>query len=385
MKSSFFRYASVFLLIAIFGVLLASFLTNITSVVKRDKDVYSAYHLQEIFAKVANEAIPAVVIIKTGKRIRYLDTRRPSRDNPYDYLLHQFLQRGIRQQEYPSIPSGQGSGFFVNTEGYLVTGYHVIKDQTDFNVITHNGAHYKAEVVGTDPKTDLAVLRIKTDKKTPYLDFADSQKVKVGHWAIAVGAPFSLDYTVTAGIVSHKGRSVGMNVYENYIQTDASVNPGNSGGPLLNLEGKVIGINDFIFTSSPQAKGNIGLSFAIASDLAKQIIQQLINTGKVTRPWLGIVMINLTESMKRELVVDNGVLVASVSPNDPAAKAGIEPGDVITKVDGTKVDSSRDVQLAILKRKPGDRILISIDRKGKVETLPVIAERQDDYKMIGEE
>lgn len=334
-------------------------------------DLDYAIELQDAFAKVAESSLPAVVVVRTGKKIRYLNAPRSNGNNPYDDLLERFLRRGLKRDEHPSLPTGQGSGFIIDPAGYIVTGHHVIRGQNQFTVQLHDGREFDAKVVGVDPKTDLAVLKIHDDKPFPTLRFADAKTVKVGHWAIAIGAPFSLDYTVTAGIVSHMGRSVGMNVYENYIQTDASINPGNSGGPLLNLNGDVIGINDFILTSSPAARGNIGLSFAISSDLAKKVVAQLIKNGMVTRPWLGIVMMDLNERMKQRLIVDHGVLITGIGSNSPAAKADLRAGDVILKVDGRDVDDSRSVQLAILERKPGDEVSLTIDRQGDEKTLSI--------------
>jgi serine protease Do len=283
------------------------------------------------------------------------------------------------------IPFGQGSGFFITDEGHIVTNWHIVKGQSEFTVILKNGEKHQAKVVGVDPKVDLAVIKVDLDRKTPFLKFADVKKVKTGHWAIAIGAPFALDYTVTAGIVSNIGRDVGMNVYENYIQTDAAINPGNSGGPLLNLEGEVIGVNDFIMTSSSKGGGSVGLSFAIASDLTEHVLKQLIEKGEVSRAWLGIAMSDLPDEMALQMGIAEGVVVTGVHPNDPAEIAGIKRGDVIVGMDGKKVRNSREFRKSILNYNPGDKMKLQIKRfSGEEFIAEVTAGRQNSLEMDGE-
>lgn len=389
------KYIFVILLAVIFSLLVFRFSEKINDVkhapVNAEDDftkaIETAKQLQKTFAMVAEKAMPAVVRIKVQQKIPCNRIhKQPRSSNPYDDLLNKFFERNNPDDDRYTIPLGQASGFLVRENGYILTNYHVVKNsnvvqgEKAYTVALKDGSEFPAKLVGADPKVDLAVLKIDAKKTLPYLKFGDSVKVKIGHWTIAIGAPFNFDYTVTAGIVSQKRGAVGMNVYENYIQTDASINPGNSGGPLLNLDGEVIGVNDFIFTS-PLTQGNIGLSFAIASDLAKKICDELIETGTVVRPWLGISMQNLTEKMRKQHIVDHGVLVREVQINEPADKAGVEPGDIIQKIDGRKINNTQDALRAIFERKPGDKISLTINRDGKIQRINVIASKQAPMKL----
>ncbi len=366
-----------------------------------------AAKLQDAFADVIDAAAPSVVIIRSGKSPGLSEPQQDpdEMDSGNDQgginiqidpriprnLLKELLNprkfhnpRGLPPQEQPR-PLAQGSGFFIREDGYLLTNNHVVGDQSEFTVILKDGREFKGEVVGTDPKTDLAVLKVKSDKpdeKFPVLKFADSDKVRIGHWAIAIGAPFTLDYTVTIGVVSHKGRSMGMNAYENYIQTDTAINPGNSGGPLLNVNGEVIGVVDFILT--PQGlQANVGLSFAIASNLAKDVSDQLITGGEVVRAWIGIAMEPVPPDTKKDLKIEGGALVREVRIGEPADKAGLKPGDIILKVDGIPVKETKDVQSAILKHKPGEKIRLALKRQGADQEIEVVAGRQRRAEMAG--
>lgn len=265
--------------------------------------------LQAQFSETISRSMPAVVLITAQKRIGVV--------SPYANLYNY----GRRRIDYMEIPSGQGSGFFIREDGYILTNHHVVRNQDSFWITTHEGEEYPAKVVGIDPPTDLALLKIDAKRKFPVLEFADAESVRIGHWAIAIGAPFSLSRTVTIGIVSNTRRNgVGMNLHESYVQTDASINPGNSGGPLLNIQGKVIGVNDFILSPSG---GNIGLSFAISSDIARQVSTELINHGHVERPWLGAVLAPLNRNAKKKLGIEHGVLISQLFRNSPAAKRSV--------------------------------------------------------------
>ena len=287
-----------------------------------------AKELQSEFATAIRRAMPAVVLITAKKRLGFVEWQ--------DFRRH---------IDYREIPSGQGSGFLIRPDGYLVTNFHVVRDQDSFWVTAADGKEYPAKVVGADPATDLAVLKIDGRRDFPTLRFADPESPQIGHWAIAIGAPFSLSQTVTVGIVSSKHRSgVGVNALESYIQTDASINPGNSGGPLLDIRGQVSGVNDFIL--SPTG-GNIGLSFAISSGLAKKVTDELIEKGYIVRPWLGILAAPIDRETLRRAGLEAGVLVRAVARRSPAADS-LDPGDVIVKADGKELRSPHELQKIVL-------------------------------------
>lgn len=319
----------------------------------------SARTLQDDFARVAEQSLPSVVVIRTGRTVNLLKQGEDNED------VHEYYY-GKRQR----IPTGQGSGFFINDSGHILTNHHIVKGQEYFRAVLHDGREFEAKLVGSDPFSDLAVLKIDYPGKTPFLRFADSEKVKAGHWAIAIGAPFSLSRTVTVGVVSFNHRTVGLNMHENFIQFDASINPGNSGGPLLNIEGNVIGVNDFIL--SPQG-GNIGLGFAIAGNLARTISSDLIQKGRTERSWIGIYMSELPESLKAQKGIAHGILVARVSRNSPANRGGILPGDIILKVNGEEVREIGATRFQIFSRRPGETVRLEILRNGKKMEVGVVA------------
>jgi serine protease Do len=345
--------------------------------------------LEDAFAKVAETAVPAVVVI-TNKQV-------DRRSDMYEQLPPQFRYFfGLPDAPQPGgpqgpgareggkslpVPVGGGSGVVIDAEGYVLTNYHVVKDHDALEVKLHDGRVFdsarnaeEVEVVGVDRETDLALLKVGNGElePLPYLEFADSEAVRVGQWAIAVGAPFSLDYSISVGVVSQKGRyDLNMNTYENYIQTDASINPGNSGGPLLDVHGRVIGINDFIVTGGGMSRGSVGVGFAISSNLARQVVEDLREHGKVVRPWLGVAMQELTSELREQFGVDQGVLVSQVLEGDPAEKAGIKSGDVIVRIGDREVRTPHDLQFAILSYDPGDYIEMHLVRDGKEKTIKV--------------
>ncbi len=315
----------------------------------------NAASLQAEFTRAIEKTMPAVVLITAQKRIGVV--------SPYFDLYS-----ARRRIDYMDVPSGQGSGFFIRKDGLILTNYHVVRDQDSFWITAHDGEEYPAQVVGADPPTDLALLKIGDSKgrEFPVLPFADPESVQLGHWAIAIGAPFSLSRTVTVGIVSNKKRSgVGVNLHENYVQTDASINPGNSGGPLLNLKGEVIGVNDFILSPSG---GNIGLSFAISSGIARQVAAELSEKGHVERPWLGVILAPLDRDSKQQFGSEHGVLVARLYRNSPAASA-LRPGDVILKAAGKPIASPYDLQSIVFGTQPDSELELEVQRSGL--TFPV--------------
>lgn len=271
--------------------------------------------------------------------------------------------------------SGSGSGLIVDSEGHIVTNNHVIGDATEIEVRFSDKTKLIAQVIGKDPDTDLALLKVTTNRPLPSAPFGDSSAVKVGQWVLAVGNPFGLDRTVTLGVVSGIGReNMNLSRYENFIQTDASINPGNSGGPLFNLRGEVIGINTAIINFAQ------GIGFAIPSNMAKQVIEQLLAKGKVIRGWLGVGIQPLTADLAKKFGAseDEGVLVNEVFENDPAAVAGIRPGDVIVRIDGAIVDSPNKLSRLIGTLTPGASAKIDVIRDLKHVTLTILlTERRD--------
>ncbi len=328
-------------------------------------------HIQRSLEEIAEKRFPAVVIVKVMK-----NGEKSLNLNPYSRQLY---------RNTPQLPPGAGSGFFIREDGYILTVNHVVKDSSAIKVLLHDGREFNAEVVGVDWKTDLAVLKITNagKEKFPVLKFTDSDKVKVGHFAIAVGAPYSFNFSMTLGVVSQKGRSAGMNMYENYIQTDALINPGNSGGPLLNIKGDVIGVNDFIVVRRAGTQMHTGMGFAIPSKMASEIAEELIKNGEVTRPWLGVTMMKMPKDLLKKMNIESGVIVREVFPGHPSDVAGLKAGDIIMKVGNKQVSSPREVQFAILDFKPNEKIPLTIIRNGNKFVLKVIAGRQKNYLSAG--
>ena len=274
----------------------------------------------------------------------------------------------------PNAP-GSGSGVIVDQDGHIITNNHVVSDATEVEVRLSDKTRFVAQVIGKDPDTDLAVLKIATDRKLPSAKFGDSSTVKVGQWALAVGNPFGLDRTVTLGVISGTGReNMNLSRYENFLQTDASINPGNSGGPLFNLHGDIIGINTAIINFAQ------GIGFAIPSNMAKQVLEQLLAHGKVVRGWLGVGIQPVTAELAAKFGVaeGEGVLVNEVFEKDPAARAGIKPGDIITKVDGKAVETPNTLSSVIAGLPPGATARVEIIRDGRRQLLPVpLSERAE--------
>ncbi|MEE4354396.1 MAG: DegQ family serine endoprotease [Desulfatiglans sp.] len=335
----------------------------------------------ENFSDLAEKARPGVVNIRTIKTIREGGPvfrhffGNPFRDkDPFHKFPGPFSRRGpspdYRRQSL-------GSGFIIDREGYIVTNNHVIEGADKIRVKLSDGKEFDAEIIGRDPKTDLALIRIEPSSDLIPLPMGDSENLRVGTWVMAIGSPFGLEQTVTAGIVSALGRTIGAGPYDDFIQTDASINPGNSGGPLINLEGKVVGINTAIIPNGQ------GIGFAIPIGLARGIIDQLKNNGEVTRAWLGVGIQDLTPELKSYYKVkrDRGVLVTQVYKADPADSAGIEPGDVILSVNDEEVSSSRELSRTIANAPAGKEIAILISRKGKERQVDVKLGKQRDPQV----
>ena len=317
------------------------------------------------FSALADTVSPAVVHIRVEKTIKGGGPAfHRFGQNPFggNEQFKDFFGRNFGQQRQPEFKQpGQGSGFIIEESGYVVTNNHVVEGADRIKVILQDDSEYEAEIVGRDPVTDIALIKVDAKGNLPTVPMGSSKNLRVGEWVAAIGSPFGLEHTVTAGIVSAKGRVIGSGPYDDFIQTDASINPGNSGGPLINMNGEIVGINTMII-----AGGN-GIGFAIPIDLAKDIIAQLKTSGEVTRGWLGVTIQDLKGDLAGYYGVKDksGVLVASVVPGDPADQAGIQPKDIITEVDGKEVTTSRDLTALAAKLGVGDTVRITVLRDGR--------------------
>jgi serine protease Do len=337
----------------------------------------TAQMMPETFSGLAEKAQSSVVNIRTVKVTKQSDRvfrhffgpfqqRRPGdENNPFHDFFGPF-----GRQEPPSREFRQqslGSGFMLDSDGYIVTNNHVVEDADEIKVRLTNGKEFDAEIVGRDPKTDLALIRIAPSGDLAPLPLGDSDALKVGEWVVAIGSPFGLEQTVTAGIVSAKGRVIGAGPYDDFIQTDASINPGNSGGPLLNMDGEVIGINTAIVA------GGRGIGFAVPGAMAEEIVKQLRENKEVLRGWLGVTIQSVDENTARALDLDEprGALVASVINGEPADRAGIRQGDVILAVNGVRMAGSQELTRAIAGFPPGEEVVLTVWRKGREKKMPV--------------
>jgi Do/DeqQ family serine protease len=315
---------------------------------------------QQAFTTLVKVVTPAVVNISTVSKKKVTQ--------PF-FELSPFF--GEFFEEAPSRPryrkeSSLGSGFIINRDGYIITNDHVVRDAESIQVKLSNEKVYDAKIVGSDPKSDLAVIRISAKEPLPVAVLGDSDKLQVGQWAIAIGNPFGLDRTVTVGVVSATGRTnMGIETYENFIQTDASINPGNSGGPLLNVNGEVIGINTAIVAAGQ------GIGFAIPVNMAKKITEQLIKKGSVTRAWLGVAIQPVTEEIAASFGLGKakGALISEVMAGSPAEKAGLRQGDILVTFDGKEVKDARQLQLAVGEAPVGKAVVAEIFRDGKMQKV----------------
>ncbi|MEM7391312.1 MAG: DegQ family serine endoprotease, partial [Verrucomicrobiota bacterium] len=333
------------------------------------------------FSEVAEQAIPGVVFISVEKNVDVATSPRSNLNNPQgnfgDDFLRRFFSQPMPQQGQRAKPrqkrfmqTGQGSGFIIDKKGHILTNHHVIGDADKVKVRLHDGRDVVAEIVGTDPKSEVAVIKVDADD-LPVLPLGDSEDLRIGEWVMAVGNPFGLSETLTVGVVSAKGRSnIGLADYENFIQTDAAINPGNSGGPLLNAQGEVIGINTAIYSRSG---GYMGIGFAIPIDMASQITEQLIESGKVQRGQLGVLIQDLTMDLATSFDLDStdGILVAQIGEDSPAEQAGVEMGDVILELNGQPVENVSTFRNDIAATRPGTDVELLILRDGSETSLNV--------------
>ena len=334
----------------------------------------------ESFSQLAEMVGPAVVNIRTVKTVKgggrvFRHFRSPfEKDDPmrdfFDKFFGQDQQRDFKQRSL-------GSGFVIDRAGFIVTNNHVVEGADQIKVIMADEEEYDAEVIGRDPNTDLALIKTKSTVQLPVITLGNSDTLKVGEWVVAIGSPFGLERTVTAGIVSAKGRVIGSGPYDDFIQTDASINPGNSGGPLINMKGEVVGINTAIIASGQ------GIGFAIPINLARGIIAQLKESGEVTRGWLGVAIQDLNDELADYYGLKDrkGVLVTEVFPGDPADQAGIKAQDIILEVDGKPVETTRDLTGLVAQLKVGGTNSIVVFREGKEKTFRVNIAKRDDSKI----
>jgi serine protease Do len=316
-------------------------------------------------AEVSNTLIPTVVYINVTGTVKQ---RAPS-SGPFgnDPLFRYFFGPPEGEREVPI--SALGSGVIISKDGYIITNNHVVENADDIVIRLFDGSEHEAKLIGTDPQTDLAVVKIQPTPGMKYAEFGDSDQCKIGEWVIAIGAPRGLDWTVTAGIISAKNRTdigvLGPTGYEDFIQTDASINPGNSGGPLINLRGKVIGINSLIVSGS---QGSEGLGFAIPSNLARNISDSLISDGKVVRGYLGVQIKDVTPEMVKSEKLDRGlkgVMVADVFDGSPADDAGLKQGDVVIAFNGRRVETVAELRNLVAQTRPGQAVTLRVTRKKK--------------------
>lgn len=314
------------------------------------------------YANAAQKALPAVVHVYTSQAIKV--PRHPLQDDPL--FRHFFGDRlGNGTERGTERRSGLGSGVVVSAEGYILTNFHVINGADEIEVASNDGQKYKAMVVGSDPESDLAVLRLPVNHKLPAITFGNSDSLRVGDIVLAIGNPFGVGQTVTSGIVSALGRShLGINTFENFIQTDAAINPGNSGGALIDTNGNLIGINTAIYS---QSGGSMGIGFAIPVSLAKTIMEEIIKNGSVTRGWIGVEVQEITPELAEsfKLPTADGAIIAGVVRNAPAEKAGIQPGDVLLDIAGKPVKDAQAMLGLIATLEPGKVSRLKLMRAGK--------------------
>ncbi|CCD98211.1 Do family serine endopeptidase [Bradyrhizobium sp. STM 3809] len=349
----------------------------------------------EGIADVAEKVIDAVVNISTSQTVdakggggegRGANPQVPP-GSPFEEFFDDFFKNrrggpgGRGGDATPRRTNSLGSGFIVDDSGVVVTNNHVIADADEINVIMNDGTKIKAELVGVDKKTDLAVLKFKPPRQLTVVKFGDSDKLRLGDWVIAIGNPFSLGGTVTAGIVSAKNRDISSGPYDSYIQTDAAINRGNSGGPLFNLDGEVIGVNTLIISPSG---GSIGIGFAVPSKTVAGVVDQLRQFGELRRGWLGVRIQGVTDEIAESLNIKpaRGALVAGVDDKGPAKPAGIEPGDVVVKFDGRDIKEPKDLSRIVADTAVGKEVDVVVIRKGQEQTLKVKLGRLEDNEKV---
>jgi serine protease Do len=343
------------------------------------------------FADTIEKLLPSVVNISTTQVIKRpergeqggpgMEIPRFPPGSPFEEFFREFFDRQQRQQNTPRRATSLGSGFIIDPSGLIVTNNHVIAEADEVTVILQDDSHLPAKVIGKDSKTDLALLKVESSKPLAAVRWGDSDKSRVGDWVLAIGNPFGLGGSVTAGIVSARKRDIGGGPYDDFIQTDASINRGNSGGPMFNMDGEVIGINAAIYSPSG---GSVGIGFAIPSSLAKPIVDQLKQFGRAKRGWIGVRIQTVTDELAQSLGLEKaaGALVAGMTEAGPAEKAKLLVGDVIVRFDNKPIDEMRRLPRIVAETEVGKQVPVEIIRKGKRQTLPImLGEFPDDEKV----
>jgi len=320
-----------------------------------------------MIVEIAKKQNPSVVFVTSKTKFQ-----RAKSNTPYRKFVP---PRGARPfTPPPDRGNGTGTGFIIDAEGHILTNNHVIENADIIKITLQNEKEYEAQLIGSDPKTDIALIKIiktgEEDNPFKFLKMGDSDDLEVGEWVVAIGNPFGLSHTVTTGVVSAKGRHIGAGPYDEFIQTDASINPGNSGGPLLNMNGDVIGINTAIYSGSG---GNVGIGFALPINMAKAILSDLKNKGKVTRGWLGVMIQKITPKLQESfhLKSTRGALVNDIAPQGPADRGGMKRGDIIIRFDGMDISSIEALPKQVASIKPGTSVDIEVIREGKPKILKI--------------
>jgi serine protease Do len=366
MNRQLVMYRRWLLVVALMGILLALPLVAFS---KTGEVPDASVSLKTAITEVAERNIPAVVHIEVTQRQEVANPFLPFENDPF---FHYFFENPKMQKKFRRELKGLGTGVIMDPEGHILTNNHVVGGASKIQVLLADGEEYSAKLVGADPKTDLAVIKIEAKKPLSHVIFGDSDKLKVGEWVVAIGHPRGLDQTVTQGIISAKHRQgiTDPSSYQDFLQTDAAINPGNSGGPLLNLEGEVIGVNAAI---ASQSGGFEGIGFAIPSNMALHVAKQLIDNGKVQRGWLGVSIQELTPDLAKSFNLDRprGALVADVVKGGPAEKAGLQRGDIVMAFQGKDVRNASEFRNAVANTPVGQEVPVTVLRKGQSQTFSV--------------
>jgi len=327
----------------------------------------------DVVARVKGAVVNVAVAEKAAKGHGHPKMAIPE-DGPAAEMFRRFFgEKGLPDlgDAMPREVQGQGSGFIVDPAGYIVTNHHVVEGAKEITVSLADGSKHKAQVKGSDEKTDIALLKIDAGKPLPYVQFGNSDDTRIGDWVLAVGNPFGLGGTVTAGIVSARGRDIQSGPYDDYLQVDAPINRGNSGGPLFDTTGRVVGINTAIFSPSG---GNVGIGFAIPASVAASVVDQLRSDGRIDRGWLGVLLQPVSAEVAESLGLtgEGGTLVANVEPDSPAAKAGLKPGDVVVAVNGKPLENVKALARAVADSRPGSALTLEVSRDQKTRSVQVL-------------